>query len=562
MSEIASGAGSAWSYRAGAWFAVFGGKVTVLLPESQKDQVVSLWALVDGGAGFDEVLDGLLASGLSKLPGFVLVSTDDGPTRVLLRGQGVTATLTADGDDVTLDGAAGHTWVEHSVERVTALSVTVPDAEADGQPADFRILTGLVRVSRIDRPPLVASGEVDEEVPAEEMAPVEAAPEPAPEPDEWDPFADRPAVGGAMAGGAMAGGAMAGGAMTDDEPALDETGGDEPGEPPVAADPVMVEADPAMEAEVAGEPSPLDEPGPTYDEGPPTELMVPTTGDPLTDPLPADSLPPEQVEEPQQAAPDGWITPWDSSAPAAAETGETGETGEAGADDREPLTDQSEPLAEPDTPAFPPPAFPPVDGPTEVAPPGWSPPPPPSEPGVNEPPPLGIGSWEPLGGNYPPPPPAPAPPQGDADHDGLTVAGAGEQPAAPAPGIPGQLPAPAVTQPVAKLLISDGQTVVVDRAVLIGRAPEARRFTSTEQPQLVTVPSRLHEISSTHVEVRPGTGADHGTAVVTDMGSTNGTVLVQPGLGPEDLKPGIAVQLIPGAIINLGDGITIQVTRP
>ena len=135
-------------------------------------------------------------------------------------------------------------------------------------------------------------------------------------------------------------------------------------------------------------------------------------------------------------------------------------------------------------------------------------------------------------------------------------------PAPATPGIPGQPPAPAITQPVAKLLVSDGQTVVVDRAVLVGRAPEARRFTSSEQPTLVTVPSRLHEISSTHIEIRPGTGADHGTAVVTDMGSTNGTVLVQPGLGPEDLKPGIAVQLIPGAIINLGDGITIQVTRP
>jgi pSer/pThr/pTyr-binding forkhead associated (FHA) protein len=128
--------------------------------------------------------------------------------------------------------------------------------------------------------------------------------------------------------------------------------------------------------------------------------------------------------------------------------------------------------------------------------------------------------------------------------------------------VPGAPAAPPVTQPVAKLLVSDGQSIIVDRAVLIGRAPEARRFTSTEQPTLVTVPSRLHEISSTHVEVRPGTGADLGTAVVTDMGSTNGTVLVQPGLGPEDLKPGIAVQLIPGATINLGDGITIQVTRP
>ena len=54
------------------------------LPASQKDQVVALWALVDGGAGFDEVLDGLLASGLSRIPGFVLVSDDDGPTLSLI----------------------------------------------------------------------------------------------------------------------------------------------------------------------------------------------------------------------------------------------------------------------------------------------------------------------------------------------------------------------------------------------------------------------------------------------------------------------------------------------
>ena len=105
------------------------------------------------------------------------------------------------------------------------------------------------------------------------------------------------------------------------------------------------------------------------------------------------------------------------------------------------------------------------------------------------------------------------------------------------PGIPGQPMAPSVTRPVAKLMVSNGETVDVDRVVLIGRAPEARRFTSTEQPRLVTVPSPMHEISSTHVEVRPGSGADHGSAVVTDMGSTNGTVLVQPGLRPRSSSP-------------------------
>ena len=81
-------------------------------------------------------------------------------------------------------------------------------------------------------------------------------------------------------------------------------------------------------------------------------------------------------------------------------------------------------------------------------------------------------------------------------------------------------------------------------------------------PHLVPVPSPHHEISSTHLEVRPGSGADHGSAVVTDLGSTNGTLLVQPGMPPEDLKPGVGVQLLPGAVLDLGDGVVIQVVTP
>jgi pSer/pThr/pTyr-binding forkhead associated (FHA) protein len=112
------------------------------------------------------------------------------------------------------------------------------------------------------------------------------------------------------------------------------------------------------------------------------------------------------------------------------------------------------------------------------------------------------------------------------------------------------------------LSFSSGDAVDVDRAVVVGRAPEARRATSSDDPLLVTVPSPNLEISSTHLEVRPGAGADHGSAVVTDLGSTNGTVLVQPGLQPEELQPGVAVQLLPGAIIDLGDGVTIRVATP
>ncbi|CAB4719248.1 MAG: FHA domain-containing protein [Actinobacteria bacterium] len=219
----------------------------------------------------------------------------------------------------------------------------------------------------------------------------------------------------------------------------------------------------------------------------------------------------------------------------------------------------------------PPPAGPPPTSPPPTSPPPTSPPPtgpPPTSPPPSSPPPSS-------------PPAAPAPvepsPMDDAsdtartaapspghDHDGLTRSGSWDAAAfAGPPGIPGQAFAPdVVATPVAVLHFSHGESVEVDRLVLVGRAPEARRFTASEQPRLVTVTSPHHEISSTHLEIRPGSGADHGTAVVTDLGSTNGTVLVQPGLPSEALQPGIPVQLIPGALLDLGDGVSIQVMNP
>ncbi|MDF1604831.1 FHA domain-containing protein [Nocardioides sp. YIM 152315] len=156
--------------------------------------------------------------------------------------------------------------------------------------------------------------------------------------------------------------------------------------------------------------------------------------------------------------------------------------------------------------------------------------------------------------------------EAEIDHDGLTRYPATEPVellGPPAPGIPGQPPAPPVTaRPVARLVFSDGETVPVDRTVLVGRAPEPARSTTDDAPRLVSVTSPHHEVSSTHLEIKPGAGADHGAAVVTDLGSTNGTVVVQPGLPPEDLRPGVTVQLVPGALVDLGDGVTIEVRDP
>jgi hypothetical protein len=365
------------SYRPGDWFGIFGERATVLLPPSQKARVARIWALVDDGAGFDEVLDALIADGLRELPGFVLVSESGDETKVVIRGA-AHAEFVTDDDIVTVEGSSATTWAERSLAGVRAMRIDVPgeiagDSGGDGGGGDLVIRDGLVRVARTDRPAYTA---------------------------------DR------------------------------------------AGSPEVVEA---------------------ADQAPDVSVMDET----------------------------GQQTPGDD-----------------------------------------------VDRPTE-------------DPAAASPPPIVAPAWGPPADTGPQPSVSDP---GSPGHDGLTQAGNWSAGDFARPGIPGQPPAPSVlAAPVARLTFSTGEVVEVDRTVVVGRAPEARRFTSTEQPRLVTVPSQHQEISSTHLEVRPGAGADHGSAVVTDLGSTNGTVLQQPGLPPEDLQPGVAVQLIPGAIIDLGDGVTIQV---
>jgi hypothetical protein len=116
-----------------------------------------------------------------------------------------------------------------------------------------------------------------------------------------------------------------------------------------------------------------------------------------------------------------------------------------------------------------------------------------------------------------------------------------------------------VPRPVlAVLRSSDGTTADVDRAVLIGRAPSAQR-SSARAPRLMTLPSPGHDISRTHVEVVP----EGWQIVVTDLHSTNGTVLVHPGaVDRQQLIPGEPVQVQQGSVVELGDGISVLIDFP
>ncbi|MFT4082160.1 MAG: hypothetical protein QM638_06210, partial [Nocardioides sp.] len=131
------------AYTPGTWLGIVGDNACVLLPPAEKKRAAALWALIDDGAGFDEVLDALLADGLRNLPAFVLIAESDGVTRAVVRG-GVVARFTTPEATVDVDGASAATWAEQSLADVTALQISVGE-EPTGPATALR--RGLVRVS-------------------------------------------------------------------------------------------------------------------------------------------------------------------------------------------------------------------------------------------------------------------------------------------------------------------------------------------------------------------------------------------------------------------------------
>lgn len=197
-----------------------------------------------------------------------------------------------------------------------------------------------------------------------------------------------------------------------------------------------------------------------------------------------------------------------------------------------PLEAERPVVVTPPAPPAPPVTLPPVVA--EPAHPPALPEPPETAPFAATPP---LPSWQDEVTTHLPPAPAPEEPE----ESGLAALGFGDE-------------------PVAVLAFAHGEEVPVDRPVLVGRGPTHRP--GSPDAALVTVPSPHQEVSGTHVEFRPGDGLDLGSAVVTDLGSTNGTVVVQPGLPPRDLRPGEPVALRPGALVDLGDGAVVEVHRP
>jgi hypothetical protein len=95
----------------------------------------------------------------------------------------------------------------------------------------------------------------------------------------------------------------------------------------------------------------------------------------------------------------------------------------------------------------------------------------------------------------------------------------------------------------------------LDTPVYVGRQPRSPRVTGPMLPRLVRVESPSREVSATHIELRPTVDG----LLLTDLDSTNGTVVRQPGSAVRRLESGESLPVVPGTLIDIGDGNVIEI---
>ena len=117
---------------------------------------------------------------------------------------------------------------------------------------------------------------------------------------------------------------------------------------------------------------------------------------------------------------------------------------------------------------------------------------------------------------------------------------------------------PTAAEPPAPRLyldLSTGTRELLDRPLVIGRAPSAERVSDGNVPRLVSMTTPNQDISRTHVQI----AVEGGTVVVTDLHSRNGTMVQLPGKAPQQLRAGEPTPVTVGTVIDLGDGATLTV---
>ncbi len=104
-----------------------------------------------------------------------------------------------------------------------------------------------------------------------------------------------------------------------------------------------------------------------------------------------------------------------------------------------------------------------------------------------------------------------------------------------------------------RMVCSNGDVFVLDRGLVLGRAPAIPQGHQGDVPNLVKLVDHTLELSSQHLEIR----LDHWLVLAVDLGSTNGTDVRPPNRAPVRLVPGVPELLEPGAVVSLADVLTL-----
>ncbi|TDW29153.1 FHA domain-containing protein [Cryobacterium psychrophilum] len=105
--------------------------------------------------------------------------------------------------------------------------------------------------------------------------------------------------------------------------------------------------------------------------------------------------------------------------------------------------------------------------------------------------------------------------------------------------------------------LPDGTERRLDTVYLLGRHPQPTRVGAGGASRLITIASRTSAVSATHLEIRQ----DGDSVVVTDVGSTNGTMVFPARGRRQRLRAGQSVAVRPGTRVDIGDGNIIEVLR-
>ena len=103
--------------------------------------------------------------------------------------------------------------------------------------------------------------------------------------------------------------------------------------------------------------------------------------------------------------------------------------------------------------------------------------------------------------------------------------------------------------------LPSGEEIPLDHPCRLGRRPRLPRIANVAEMRLIEVASPTSAVSGTHLEIRQ----EGGSVVVTDLGSTNGTVVSPPRGRRQRLRSGQSLTVLPGTTVHIGDGNIIEI---